>query len=103
MTGSPQFPILFALACIIVQIILSVVYAPRLQDPMITHWGVDGRPNGSMPKRLGLLVGPALSALLGVVGISAELHRAGASAFPVISIQVILLIIMVFTYQRNRM
>src|ERR1700683_1677918 len=31
---------------------------------MATHWGINGRPNGYMPKAIGLFMAPAIAAVL---------------------------------------
>ncbi|MBX6385799.1 MAG: DUF1648 domain-containing protein [Microbispora sp.] len=40
-----------AWAVLVAAVLVAVppVYAPRLPDPLATHWGPSGRPNGSMP------------------------------------------------------
>lgn len=37
---------------------LVIWYWPQLPDPMPTHWGANGQPDGWMPKVWGALVGP---------------------------------------------
>lgn len=46
---------------------ITLYYWPRLPDPMPTHWGIDGQPNGWMPRAIGALVGPLMAILLYVV------------------------------------
>ena len=40
---------------------------PRLPEAMVTHWGLQGKPDGWMPRFWGVVWGPALTALLALV------------------------------------
>lgn len=40
---------------------LSLVYAPALRDPMVTHWNAAGQPDGTIAKPLALAFIPAIA------------------------------------------
>ncbi|MNK87806.1 Immunity protein SdpI [compost metagenome] len=44
--------------------VLVAWYWPHLPDPMPTHWGVNGQPDGWMPRFWGAIVGPLTSTLV---------------------------------------
>src|SRR5512136_658622 len=46
---------------------LSVAAYPYLPDRIVTHWGLYGEPNGSMPKAWGLFFVPLISAGLAIL------------------------------------
>ena len=46
---------------------LAAWYWPLLPDPMPTHWGTDGQPDGWMPKVWGALVGPLIATFVYIV------------------------------------
>lgn len=46
---------------------LAVWYWPQLPDPMPTHWGANGQPDGWMPKPWGAFVGPFAATFVYVV------------------------------------
>lgn len=46
---------------------LAAWYWPQLPDPMPTHWGIDGQPDGWMPRLAGALVGPATATFVYVM------------------------------------
>ncbi len=52
---------------ILVSALLSLYYAPQVQDPMITHWGAAGEPNGAMDKAGGLWIIPGIMLLLALM------------------------------------
>lgn len=47
--------------------VASILAAPELSDPLVTHWNAAGEPDGTMSKTLGLAFVPVLSAALVVL------------------------------------
>jgi uncharacterized membrane protein len=45
--------------------LLSVSVYPRLPDSMAVHWGIDGTPNGWMPRPFGAFFAPVFMLVLG--------------------------------------
>lgn len=59
-------------AFVILHIATALVFAPRMPQKMITHWGLGRgglRPNGWMTKRWGLRMGVILSLFLTVANL----------------------------------
>lgn len=46
-----------------ITVVLTLVWIPRLPDPMAVHWGLDGAPDGFGPRWLT----PAMAAVIGVL------------------------------------
>ncbi len=63
-----------ALAAFTVAAIPFLIAWDRLPEPLATHWGLAGQPDGSMPRWAGLLTTAALVAVVGL-GISILLSR----------------------------
>lgn len=49
---------------ILASALLGLYFYPQLPDPMVSHWGIYGEPNGTMPKFWAILVMPILSAFI---------------------------------------
>ncbi len=57
---------LLIIAAVVVSIGATLVYYPSLPDPVASHWGFSGAPDGFMPKRLDAMLMPLLVASAGV-------------------------------------
>jgi len=44
--------------------VVSILAAPELPDPMVTHWNAAGDPDGTLPKALGLWLFPVVVSVL---------------------------------------
>jgi uncharacterized membrane protein len=55
----------YPLALAVVGAILSVAVYPRLPQSMAVHWGLDGNPNGWMPRPVAAFFAPAFILVLG--------------------------------------
>jgi uncharacterized membrane protein len=53
-----------ASALVVLAGVVSVLAAPDLPDPLVTHWNAAGEPDGTMAKPLALALVPVLSAML---------------------------------------
>ncbi len=56
-----------------------VIFYNRLPDPIATHWGLTGGPNGSMPRLQGVLLAPLVATAAGSVAVF--YRRLHAAAF----------------------
>ena len=57
--------ILLFIICLL-PVIAGVIIYPKLPDQIVTHWGVDGQPNGWSSKFVGVILLPFALALLGL-------------------------------------
>ena len=57
----------FAIAIIVVSILLGVLAYPYMPAQMATHWGISGEVNGYLPKAWGMTIMPSLIAVLGIL------------------------------------
>jgi uncharacterized membrane protein len=64
---------LLTVSVLVVGVALTAIVYARLPDPMPTHFGVDGRPNGWMPRAVGAWIIPLVSVVV------AGLARVGGS------------------------
>ena len=55
---------LFALLIIVASFSVSVVFFPSMPETMVSHWGLQGEPNGTMPKLAASFLLPVLSLVL---------------------------------------
>lgn len=55
------------LACVAGAFLVSVALYQEVPDSMVSHWGIDGNPDGHMPKFWGLFLMPMVS--LGILGL----------------------------------
>lgn len=51
----------------VIAIIVAVIAYPFLPDPMPTHWGLEGAPNGWSPKWLGTFLMPGMITLFAIL------------------------------------
>ena len=54
---------------------LGLVFAAAMPDPMATHWGFSGRPDGSIPRWMGIAVIPLTVTILALVGTGREVEQ----------------------------
>jgi uncharacterized membrane protein len=52
---------LFIIILIVASFILSIYFYDKLPDRIVSHWGFQGEPNGSMPKFWGLFLLPLMT------------------------------------------
>jgi hypothetical protein len=51
---------------------LGVLFAEAMPDPMATHWGLSGRPDGAMPLWQGICIAPVLATVGALVSTGRE-------------------------------
>jgi hypothetical protein len=94
---------LIGLAFVLAQLGLSRHYAPAMPERMATHWGLDGQPDGYMPKRWGLLLPTMVSLVLAVVAVAITAGGVpmGPGLVAPLLVQVALLPVFVWVYRTN--
>ena len=94
---------LIGLAFVAAQVGLSRHYAPAMPERMATHWGLDGQPDGYMPKRWGLLLAPLVALVLAVVAavITAGGVPVGPGLVAPLLVQAVLLPVFAWMYRTN--
>lgn len=58
--------ILTTIVCLI-PVILGIILYPKLPDTIVTHWDIDGNPNGWESKLVGAIVFPGILVLINIV------------------------------------
>ncbi|WDL98620.1 DUF1648 domain-containing protein [Alicyclobacillus sp. ALC3] len=61
------------LVFVLAQLAMAKRVAPGLPEKMITHWGVDGKPDGWMKKQTALRVMPSIAIVMALIGVAASL------------------------------
>lgn len=58
--------ILTTIVCLI-PVVLGIIFYPKLPETIVTHWDINGNPNGWEPKMVGAIVFPGILALINIV------------------------------------
>ncbi len=83
------------------QVATSRLFAPRMPERMITHRSIAGSES-SLPRRVGLLIGPLGSLVLGVAGlVSLAVGHAVRSPATMLVIQAIFYVVALYMYVLN--
>lgn len=56
-----NYQIILSISLIIISFALSALFYNTLPETIITHWGIEGNPDGFSPKETGLLLTPTLA------------------------------------------
>ncbi len=57
-----RLPSITAVVACLLTLLVGLLFAARLPDPVASHWGLSGAPDGSMPRFGALLLTPAICA-----------------------------------------
>lgn len=52
---------------VVVTVLYTISVYPSLPERMVTHWGIDGRPNGWSPREFGAWLLPGIMAFMGLL------------------------------------
>ena len=92
----PRWPLPAGLVVAVSLTVLSLVLLPRLPPTVVTHWGLDGTPNGMMPRLPGVMAMPLVAFLLALLPLALPRASRASLALATFPVQAVLAVAQLF-------
>lgn len=91
-----RWPLILGVCLALATLVMSVVFLPRLPAIIVTHWSLDGTPNGAMPRLPGVLGIPLAALTVAVLPLFLPRASRGPLALVTLPVQPVLFLTQLF-------